>query len=50
MDTARERGRLNSWTQMQYAEQLRKILSDERQILKSGERSLNKNKRSWADN
>ena len=49
MDTVRERGLLNSWTQTQYADQLKKIISSERTMLRSGARSLNKNKRSWAN-
>lgn len=49
MDEVLEYGRANGWTQQQYNDALRGIISGERQLLRDGSRALNKNKRPWAN-
>jgi hypothetical protein len=48
MDAVAEVGRQQGWSQQQYRQALDTIISQERQLLKSGERALNKNQRPWA--
>jgi hypothetical protein len=48
MDKIRNRGKLESWTQEQYSQALDKIISKEREALRTGDRILNKNNRPWA--
>ncbi len=43
MDAVERFGRLNNWDQQQYANALQGIIKEERQLLKIGERMLNKN-------
>jgi hypothetical protein len=44
-----EQGNRHNYTQEQYRAELKDIIQQERKILKSGHRALNKNKRNWAD-
>lgn len=48
MDEVVDFGRQNGWTQQQYDQALRAIIEQERQLLRSGERALNRNARPWA--
>lgn len=48
MDTVAEVGKQQGWSQQQYQQALDAIISQERQLLKSGERALNVNQRPWA--
>ncbi len=48
MDDITERGKNSGWTQAQYREQTRQVLSEVRQDLRSGNIALNKNHRPWA--
>ena len=41
-------GKAQGWTQQQYANELKSIISDEAKMLRSGERALNKHAREWA--
>ena len=41
-------GEKNGWTRSDYANALRSIIADERNLLRSGKRRLNKNARSFA--
>ncbi|MFN7710605.1 MAG: AHH domain-containing protein [Holosporales bacterium] len=43
-----EQAKGQNWTQKQYRDELARIISEERQLLKSGERALNKHHRPWA--
>lgn len=49
MNTVLREGQKRGWSQQQYNQELRKIISDERQLLRSGHRAINKNKREWAE-
>ncbi len=48
MDAVVKAGKQNDWNQKQYKQALDAIITQERQALKSGERALNKNQRSWS--
>lgn len=48
MDAVVEVGKQQGWSQQKYQQALDTIISQERQLLKSGERALNKNQRPWA--
>jgi hypothetical protein len=48
MTQAEQAGKRNNWNQAQYRKALDKIVSDERKLLRSGERQLNKNARPGA--
>jgi hypothetical protein len=48
MDKAVRVGKAQGWTQQQYANELKSIISDEAKMLRSGERALNKHAREWA--
>jgi RHS repeat-associated protein len=48
MTQAERAGKRNNWSQAQYRKALDKIVSDERKLLRSGERQLNKNARPGA--
>jgi len=41
-------GKAQEWTQQQYANELKSIIAGEYQLLKSGDRALNKNAREWS--
>ncbi len=45
MDVVVEIGKIQGWNEQQYKRALDAIISNERQLLRSGERALNKNKR-----
>ncbi len=49
MDAVVGVGKENGWTTQQYRQALDAIVVDERALLKSGERALNKNARPWAE-
>lgn len=49
MDRIVETGRANNWSKDQYREALDDLVAAESQLLKSGDRALNKNARKWAD-
>jgi hypothetical protein len=49
MDQIVEVGKQLEWTIEQYNEALRALVSQERQLLRSGHRALNKNMRPWAE-
>ncbi|MFG0576641.1 AHH domain-containing protein [Shewanella sp. yb_14] len=48
MDAVVEVGKQQGWTKPQYRKALDSIISQERQLLRSGHRALNKNQRPWA--
>lgn len=48
MRAAQDIGRNENWTQKKYRNALEEIISDERRLLRSGERRLNKNARPGA--
>jgi hypothetical protein len=48
MDDAAREGFQNNWDQTQYKKALKRIIREERALLKTGERKLNKNHRPWA--
>jgi hypothetical protein len=48
MNRVLERGTSQGWGQTQYQDALQNIIREERQLLKSGERMLNKHHRPWA--
>ncbi|WP_269431266.1 AHH domain-containing protein [Paenibacillus algorifonticola] len=48
MDEVLQHGKDNNWSQQQYNDALRDLVSKERQLLRDGSRALNKNKRAWA--
>ena len=48
MTQVEKAGKRNNWNQAQYRKALDKIVSDERKLLRSGERQLNKNARPGA--
>ncbi|EDT2963755.1 type IV secretion protein Rhs [Salmonella enterica subsp. enterica] len=48
MDVVYSRGQREGWSQAEYSKALDEIVANERAFLKSGERALNKNKRSWS--
>ncbi|MCC5792427.1 MAG: AHH domain-containing protein [Legionellaceae bacterium] len=47
MDDIHKRGRAENWNESQYRAELRKMLSENRQELRSGNIALNKNHRPW---
>lgn len=49
MDTVVEFGKANGWTQEQCRAALDKSVADERALLRSGQRALNKNSRTGAN-
>ena len=48
MTVIADEGLMNNWTQKQFDQAFRKLLSEERQLLKAGDVALNKNHRPWA--
>lgn len=48
MNVVYGRGQREGWSQTEYSKALDEIVANERELLKSGDRALNKNKRSWS--
>jgi hypothetical protein len=48
MDKVMEDSENMNWSQEKYRQAISKIIIEERKLLESGERALNKNYRSWA--